>query len=167
MKNTASQSEEKTSQAGSGSRPRRPLSVSLLILGVLIIASGSLVRFILSIRQWEFLAGFSGVSPAYLAASGLIWALACLPLLWGLFFRRFWGLRCTRLAVVAYVATIWLESGVLSLRHGLASAGVFPLPDSAPDLVFQAVGSALLLFVVFLILSRKNVKAYFGVNHER
>jgi len=166
MKNTTLLSEERIAHTGSVRHSRRPFSVSLLMLGVLIIAGSSLVRLILSIRQWEFLAGFSGVSPAYLAASGLIWTLGFLPLSWGLFFHRFWAPQYTKLVFVAYIGTIWVERVVLTWRQARTSGDAFSLPDSMPNLVFQVVGSALLLFFVFWSLSRKKVRAYFGVNHE-
>jgi hypothetical protein len=166
MKNTALRPVDNTAQAALHPRLRRPFSVSLLLLGVLIITGGSLVRLILSIRQREFLAGFSGVSPVYMAASGLVWTLVFLPLSWGLFFNCMWAPRFTRLAVAAYVGATWLERSVLLLRQALISGSAFSLPASASNLVFQLVGSIVLLFFVYWSLSRKNVKAYFGVNHE-
>jgi hypothetical protein len=163
MKNTVLQPEDGVIQAEQDHPLHRPFTVSLLLLGVLIIAGGSLVRLILSIRQWEFLAGFSGVSPAYLSASGLVWTLVFLPLSWGLFFHCLWAPRFVRLAVALYVGTTWIERSVLLLRQALLSGGAFSLSASAPNLLFQLIGTLLLLFFVYWSLSRKNVKDYFGV----
>lgn len=56
--------------------PPRPRRVTLLCLGVLIIVSLNLTRLILTIKNWDFLAGWSGVSPLYIALTGLVWTLA-------------------------------------------------------------------------------------------
>ena len=67
---------------------KRPWSVTLLTLGVLLITALNLTRFALSLREWTFLASQPGISPLYLAASGLIWAVAGSALVWGCGRRR-------------------------------------------------------------------------------
>jgi hypothetical protein len=62
----------------------RPFRVTLLAVGVLTITSLSLLRLIGAVRQWQFLTSLTGVSPMYLALTGLIWAFTGLPLFWGL-----------------------------------------------------------------------------------
>jgi hypothetical protein len=66
------------------SRRSRPILVTLLAVGVLIIASLYLLRLVETVRQWQFLSSLDGVSPLYQALTGLIWASAGLPLFWGL-----------------------------------------------------------------------------------
>jgi fucose 4-O-acetylase-like acetyltransferase len=61
-------------------KSKRPFSVTLFALAVLSIAVIHLVRFIQAIQQWEFLASWPGVSPLYLAVTGIVWLGAGLPL---------------------------------------------------------------------------------------
>ena len=60
-------------------KKKRPFLVTLLALVVLIIASTNLIRLIGSIRMWDFLASLPGVSPLYIALTGLFWVLVGFP----------------------------------------------------------------------------------------
>jgi len=137
-------------------KPRRPFSVTLVILGVLSIAGINLIRLVQTIRSWNFLAQFKGVSPFYMAASGLFWSLLSLLLV-----MCMW--RGTRLtysllppAAVLYVLFIWLDSSLVGGRLDLASnSSTWP---------FKAGLSLFVLVFLFWTFSRSTVKTYFGRN---
>lgn len=135
-------------------KPRRPFSVTLIILAVLTIAAVNLIRLVQTIQLWGFLAQLPGVSPFYMAASGLFWALVGLALtvyLWR-------GLRLTYSllpsAVVLYILYNWLDSSLVGGQVKLASISVtWP---------FKAGLSFLVLVFMCWTLTRTNVKKYFG-----
>jgi len=136
--------------------PRRPFNVTLIILGVLIIAVINLDRLVQSIHMWGFLAQLPGVSPFYMAASGLCWTLTGLFLivcLWR-------GMRITYsllpLAGVLFIIYTWLDSSLVDGRLGF----VF---DNA-TWPFKAGLSLLALVFLFWTLSSSKAQAYFGRN---
>jgi hypothetical protein len=91
------------------SRPPRPIRVTLLAVGVLTITSLHLLRLVEAVQQWHFLAGLPGVSPVYLAITGLIWASTGLLLFWGLWRGH---ARAARLApgyLLVYALYHWLD----------------------------------------------------------
>ena len=59
-----------------GSNLPRPFGVTLLALGVLSISVLNLVRLVLVISRWQFLSSLPGVSPLYIALTGLIWGVS-------------------------------------------------------------------------------------------
>jgi hypothetical protein len=122
---------------------------------VLTISVLNLIRFIQAIRLWEFLSDLPGVSPVYLAASGLIWTLLGLPLSWGLWRGNARAPTATRLLCVAYFIYEWIE---LIFMARLGSQ-----PVNWP---FFLAFTLIVLGVIFWGLSRRNVKAFFGERHE-
>src|SRR4030042_6295620 len=74
-------------------RIRCPGSVTILMVGVLIITALNLTRLVLAIKEWDFLVSWPGVSPLYILLTGLIWTLAGIPLLWGLWRAKNWAPR--------------------------------------------------------------------------
>jgi hypothetical protein len=135
-------------------KPRRPFSVTLLILGVLTIAVVNLIRLAQAVLLWGFLAQLPGVSPFYMAASGLFWALVGL-LLTAYLWR---GVRITYSllppTVVLYILYTWLDSSLVGGQLNLASNSVtWP---------FKAGLSLLVLVYLCWTLTRTNVKKYFG-----
>lgn len=141
---------------------KRPWSVTLLALGVLIITVINLVRFVLSLRYWDFLASQPGVSPIYLALSGLVWSLAGAFLLWGLWVAKIWVPRLAQALALTYALYYWLD--LLFLQdHPLRGAPgtiLAVLPTNWPfSLGVTVVGLA---FIVWM-LGRAKVKAYFGL----
>ena len=146
----------KSTSKPENAHPRRPFNVTLIVLGVLIIAVVNLDRLIQSIRMWDFLAHLPGVNPFYMAASGLCWTLTGLLLtvcLWR-------GMRITYsllpLAGVLFIIYTWLDSSLVDGRLGL----VF---DNTTWL-FKAGLSLLTLVFLFWTLSGSKAKAYFGRN---
>lgn len=98
-------------QAENQARPRlsRPIRVTLLAIGVLIIASLHLLRLVEAARQWRFLADLPGVSPLYLALTGLIWGAAGLPLFWGLWRGHARAFRFTPSYLLVFALYYWLD----------------------------------------------------------
>jgi hypothetical protein len=148
-----------------GIQPQRPFSVTLLVLIVLTIAGLSMTRFILTIRQWEFLAGWPGVSPLYMALSGFIWALVCIPVIWGLWQGYPWAARLTKAVALTYAMYYWLDRLFIAYHFGTGTVerGRYLLPTNWPF----AVGITI-IFLAFnaWTLSRPKAKAFFGENYE-
>jgi hypothetical protein len=135
-------------------KPRRPFSVTLIILGVLTITVVNLIRLVQAIQLWGFLSLLPGVSPFYMAASGLFWALVGLLLtvnLWrGL--RNIYSLLPP--AVLLYILYTWLDSSLVGGQLDLASNSItWP---------FKAGLSLLVLVFLGWTLTRTKVKKYFG-----
>jgi hypothetical protein len=137
------------------SHAKRPLIVTSLAVAVLTISVLNLIRFFEAIRLWEFLSDLPGISPVYLAASGLIWALLGLPLSWGLWRGNARAPAATRILCVAYCSYEWVERFIMA-RMGSRLAN-WP---------FFLVFTLIILGVIFWGLSREKVKAFFGERHE-
>jgi hypothetical protein len=138
---------------------RRPWGVTILTLFVLTITCLSLLRLVLSLVQWGFLASLPGVSPLYLALSGLVWACLGMILLWGLWRRKPWMPRGFRWSALLYALYYWLDR---VFAAGWLKTDTFP-----ENALFTACLTILLLIIIFWILSRRKNKAYFGEPHER
>jgi len=137
-------------------RPRRPFSVTLLALGVLILAGLNLNRFVEAIRLWDFLSQLLLVSPFYLAVTGFVWALAGFPIAIGLWRGWHWAPRLTRWAVLAYLLYYWLDRLFVENQVGRQA-----------NLPFATGATLVILVLVFWILSLRKVKAFFGETHEQ
>jgi hypothetical protein len=122
---------------------------------VLTISVLNLIRFIQAISLWKILMGLPGLSPVYLASSGLLWTLLGLPLAWGLWRGNVRAPAAARIICVAYFVYEWVERFIMA-RMGNELAN-WPF--------FLAV-TLLSLGVIFWGLSRGNVKAFFGERHE-
>ncbi len=144
---------------------QRPWSVTLLALGVLIITAINLARCVLSLLSWAILASQPGVSPAYLAASGLIWSVAGSYLFWGLWRAKSWAPRLMQAEALTYALYYWLD--LLFLKdhpvYGVAGAIRVVLPSNWQ---FSAIVTALCLAYVVWTAGRLKVKAYFGLDED-
>ena len=87
----------------------RPFRVTLLAVGVLTIASLNLLRLVEAVRQWRFLTSLTGVSPMYLALTGLIWASIGLPLFWGLWRGHARAAKSAPSYVLVFGLYYWLD----------------------------------------------------------
>ena len=102
----------------------RPKSVTLLALGVLLIACLNLIRLVQSLLLWNFLVEVlptHGLYPhlsMYLALSGLFWGSTGLILVWGLWRGLRWAPWFTCLAVLAYSVYYWIDRLWISADHG-------------------------------------------------
>jgi len=144
---------------------KRPGSVTILVLGVLIITVLNLTRLVLSLKYWDFLAPWPGISPLYVALTGLIWTLAGLPLIWGLWRAKSWAPRLMQAVALTYALYYWLEQ-VFLIDHpvsGAVEAKRALLPVNWP---FAAVVTAICLAFMAWTLNRPKVKAYFGASGE-
>jgi hypothetical protein len=138
---------------------RRPWGVTILTLFVLTIACLSLLRFVLSLAQWRFLSSLPGVSPVYLALSGLVWASLGFILFWGLWRKKGWAPRRVGWGALLYALYFWLDR--------LFAAAWLKTGTPPANTLFAAFLTITILAAVFWILSRSKHKAFFGEPHER
>jgi hypothetical protein len=136
-------------------RRSRPLSVTLLALGVLTVAGINLLRFVVSLQQWNFLEEILSVSPLYLAGSGLVWSLVGLALALGLWFGKRWSVPGAWLTGLAYSLYFWLD------RLLVAAGGV------GSNWLFVLVLNLLLLVLMYACLANRKAKDFFGDKHDR
>jgi hypothetical protein len=130
---------------------RRPFFVTLLTVMVLIIASTHLVRFIEALSEWDFLSSLPRVSPAYLAASGLLWTLVGLPLIWGLWRGHAQAPKAIRILAPAYTSYYWLDR--ILVKSVVGSPANWPF----------ALGLTIILLVlIFWVLSTSKSRSFFG-----
>ena len=142
--------------AATAEAPSRPFSVTLLTVGVLTLAVLNFTRLFQTVTQWGFLA--ERLSPfllVYLAISGLVWTVSGLLLSIGLWRGSFWAPAFTRLATLLYLVYFWLDRLLTRL--------FVPGFANWPFLLFVTLVA---VFIVFWILSRRNVKAFFGETHD-
>jgi hypothetical protein len=137
-------------------RRKRPWLVTSLSLAVLSITTIHLVRFVQALTAWDFLSSLPGISPGYLAATGLAGALAGLSLFWGLWQGRRWAPAAARSLATLYTIYWWLEE-LLTAKS----------TESLVNWPFNAFLSAFLLLLFFLPTFLPGVKAYFGAPNER
>jgi len=135
--------------------PKRPPIVTSLVVVVLTISVLNLIRFIQAISLWKFIVDLPGLSPVYLAASGLIWTLLGLLLSWGLWRGNARAPAAARILCVAYLIFEWIERFIM-VRLG----------NELENWPFFLAFTLLSLGVIFWGLSRENVRAFFGERHE-
>jgi uncharacterized membrane protein (DUF2068 family) len=135
-------------------RVRRPLSVTLLALGVLTLAGINLLRFAVSLQQRAFLSSLLPLEPLYLTISGLVWAVLGLLLVWGLWSGRGWAVLMTQIGILVYSTYFWLDR--IFLAQGVGRNWLFALALNL-----------FLLVIVYWILSSRKAKAYFGALNDR
>ena len=138
-------------------RPRRPFSVTLLALGVLTIAGIHLIRLLQAIQNWDFLAELPGVSPLYLALTGLFWAAAGLALGLALLSGAPAAPAAARLMAAVYTVYYWSNRFFAAYTAGSIQAAGFAWG-------FAALLTVFFLGLVMWILSRPRAKAYFRRN---
>ena len=143
----------------------RPFIVSLFVLGVMTLCVLNLVRFGLALRYWEFLDKLTSVSPWYLALSGLVWGLAGIPLVWGLWRGKTWSPQLMRAMALTYTTYYWLDQIFLQ-DHPLTGAEGGARLLLPGNWTFKAGLTVLLLAFMVWGLQRRSVRAYFGEAHE-
>lgn len=135
---------------------KRPFLVTLLAVLVLTITIVNLLRLVNTIALWSFLSGIPGVSPFYLAVTGLVWTLLGVALVWGLWAGKPKAPRATRVLTVFYLGYEWLE------RIVFAGSG-----NELQSWPFFAILSIIFILFTFWTLSRSDAKAFFGVMDEQ
>jgi hypothetical protein len=141
---------------------KRPWSVTLLAGIVLIITIINLIRFVLSLRYWTFLSSLSAVSPVYLAITGLVWSMAGVAVVWGLWTAKPWGPRLMQAVGLSYALYYWLDLVFLKEHPINGAAGTMRALLPTNWQLSAAVTLVLLAFMVW-VLGRPKVKAYFTV----
>jgi hypothetical protein len=141
----------------------RPVSVTILGLGVLIITIINLTRLVLSVMNWDFLVNWPGVSPSYMMLSGLIWTLIGSILSWGLWTAKSWAPRLMRAGALAYALYYWLDHVFLM---GHPSSGAVGIQRALLPANWQFAVGVTVVCLVFMAwtLKRPKARAYFGIN---
>jgi len=137
-------------------KPKRPKSVTWLAVGVLSLCIIYITRLGSTLQQWDYLSTLPlSIPPAYLLASGIIWSILPLPILWGLFTGKIWAPKVVGGFAVLYGLYFWVEQWLVKNN-----------PLRMTNWSFYLAATIILLILVFWILSRKAVKAYFGEINE-
>ena len=141
---------------------KRPLSVTLLALIVLIITVINLIRLGLSFRYWSFLSSRSGISPLYLALTGLFWSAVGLFVLWGLWKAKKWTPKLLQAVGLTYALYYWLDH-IFLMDHPVGGAA--NVLRAVLPINWQFSAGVTIVGLVFMVwtLGRKKVKSYFGV----
>jgi hypothetical protein len=134
---------------------RRPLSVTILAIGVLIFAGINLTRFVVSIQQHEYLASLLPISPYYLTISGLVWLVIGLILVWGIWSGRRWAVPATLAGALAYSLYYWVDRLLLAADK------------PGYNWLFSAAANLLLLGMVYWALKNRKAKLFFGELNDR
>lgn len=88
---------------------RRPKSVTLFAGLVLIVAVFYLIRFFQAVQRWDVLEAWLPFSPAYLAGTGLVWAIVGIVLVPGIWMGRTWTRTGMNIALGLYEVYYWGE----------------------------------------------------------
>lgn len=136
-------------------KPRRPLGVTLLVVGVLIVAAIYLLRLAQALANWELLSNWLAVTPLYLALTGLVWGLAGLILAGGLWLGKGWARPAFWLGFAAYSLYFWIDRLLLP-----------GYPQRSANWPCLAGLHVLSLALATWILSRAKAKTFFGATHE-
>jgi hypothetical protein len=135
---------------------KRPFLVTLLAVLVLSITIVNLLRLVNTIALWRFLSDFPGISPFYLAATGLVWALIGVALVWVLWTGNPRAPKAARILTIFYLSYKWLE-WIVSTTSG----------NKLQNWPFLVVLTIVVILFTFWTLSRSDAKAFFGVMHEQ
>jgi len=135
---------------------KRPFLVTLLAVLVLSITIVNLLRLVNTIALWSFLSDFPGISPFYLAATGLVWALIGVALVWVLWTGNPRAPTVARILTIFYLSYKWLEWIVLTTSG-----------NKLQNWPFLVVLTIVVILFTFWTLSRSDAKDFFGVMHEQ
>ena len=129
---------------------KRPFSVTLLIIEVLIITGLNGFRCLAAFRYWDFLSSIKmSVSPVYLALSGAFWFLIGSVLIWVLWRGKPGAPKALRALTVFYGLYYWVDRWLLMISI-TRERWLFALLMTAFGLVFT-----------FATLTRPKVSKYF------
>ena len=136
---------------------KRPKNVTWLTVGVLSFVAINITRCATAVTQWDFLSSLplSG-SPLYLAATGLIWAIIGLPIIWGLWVGKGWTPRVIKVYVVLYAIYYWLERWLIKSN---------PIMNTC--WATAAIITTILIILVFWITLHPSARKFFGEYNER
>ena len=137
-------------------KPKRPLSVSLLCVLVLIVAVMNLVRLGQSLAEWKFLNTLLPVPAAYLAVTGLVWGALGLLATWRLWQGRAWASWFGLFFIISISGYYWIDRLLLPGYPGRNS-----------NWQFSAVLNLLLIALSVWILAQPKAKRFFEATNER
>ena len=141
----------------------RPVRVTIMGIGVLIITIINLTRQVLSVMYWDFLENWPGVSPLYMMITGFVWTLTGSILLWGLWTAKSWAPRLMRAVALAYALYYWLDHIFLSDHSASGAVGI---QRALLPVNWQFAAGVTVICLVFTAwtLEQSKVKTYFGVS---
>ena len=132
---------------------KRPLSVTIIILLVLITGGLNLIRLIQSVKQWALLKEILPFPPLFLTILGSFWFVVSALLLWGITRRKSWTVRLIQGTSILYILVFWIDRSWLAVQDSRITNDLFAV-----------TATIILLIFVFISLSRRDVKDYFGVS---
>ena len=135
------------------SHPQRPFSVTLLLGLVLILSAWGAVRFTAALQWWNVLNEFdSRLSPVYLAATGIVWCIIGIVLLWGIFFRTAWSRSALIAGMIVWQVELWIER--------------MTLESQVSNLPFALTVSCLFLGAIITLSLHRSTRAYLDKSEE-
>jgi len=135
---------------------KRPKSVTWLVAGVLSLWIVYLTRVVSTLQQWEYLSTLPlSAPPSYLLASGLIWSILPLPVVWGVMRGKRWAPKVVIGFALLYALYYWLEQWLAKIN-----------PLRTTNWPFSLTATIILFILVLWVLSRKAVKNYYGEINE-
>ncbi|MCL4258637.1 MAG: hypothetical protein KJZ53_08935 [Anaerolineales bacterium] len=135
----------------------RPWGVTVLLGLVLMFTALQATRVWAALSSWAVLNSLPlQAPPAYLLASGLVWAAAGAGLLYGLGWRKAWAPRAARIGAGVYALFFWADRLLVQARGPHNSSWIF-----------EAVLGSLLLGSLFAILASPDAKAYYEAKRHQ
>jgi len=108
--------------------PRRPFSVTILTLVVLIFTSLNTFRLYTAIRTWEFLTTLQlNVPRFYFVVAGSIWGVVGFILIIGFLTKKSWTLKVGRAVFVLYALYYWFDRLLIAERASIVNRWQFTL----------------------------------------
>jgi hypothetical protein len=132
---------------------KKPLSVTIIILLVLITGGLNLIRLIQSVKQWALLKEILPFPPLYLTIIGSFWFVVSVLILWGITRRKSWTIRLIQVATILYILIFWIDRSWLAV-----------LESRVTNDLFAVIATLFLGIFVLVSQSRREVKDYFGVS---
>jgi len=134
---------------------QRPKSVTTFAGLVLILAVFYLLRFLHTLQRWDVLEAWLPFSPAYLAGSGFIWAMAGFVLATAIWLGKAWARLAMSVAIVLFEGYYWLE------RLFLVN------PVAQKDWLFMAFIHGVVILWWIGIYTRAPTRKFFGACYAR
>lgn len=135
---------------------KRPFCVTISLWLVLTLSVWSSFRLAAAIRWWNTLVDLaSRPGPLYIAASGVIWLIAGIALLWGIIRRQSWSRLATLSSGITFTIWYW------------GDAYLFQMPRE--NWLFSLGASMGILGFIIVCSLLPNVKKYFEdrEDHDR